>query len=195
MKEINIREIKKITKEFNAKENRGFNNPLLKDNYIKAIQNLNEIACRWSAYELGNFINDIALYTEHIFRPSNVFNYHIGTICIADLGALNFGCEISYPHPCVVVSSTKEFIQIVPCSSSKAEKGHRDILEATIEDGFKENTGLILDNTRWISKSRVLYHVGAVTKPFLKKIRIALSHYNYMDLETYYLSNGENRNN
>ena len=84
-------------------------------------------------------------------------------IVFVELGA-NIGNELSYEHFCVVLESYKDKIFVVPCSSSKITKVYdkqSNLLKEYIigkkdMDGFTKDTVLILNEAKWINKSRVL---------------------------------------
>ena len=116
----------------------------------------------FSIYELALFIKSRLTY----IAKKNYINktmYSKREIVFVELGA-NIGNELSYEHFCVVLESYKDKIFVVPCSSSKITKvydkqsnllkeyiiGKKDI------DGFTKDTVLILNEAKWINKSRVL---------------------------------------
>lgn len=174
-------------KKAGSKQERGLSNPVLKENYIKMLRNFNEYAGTLSSYELGNLINNFTMFfmeRNREVKPDR-YDYKIGTICMADMGPMNNGFELCYPHPCVIVAETKDFALIAPCSSSKAGKAHRDILDCSVRDGFLENTGIIMDNCRWIAKNRILYRVGMTTNSFINKLRKKMIRYISMDVKNF----------
>ena len=83
---------------------------------------------------------------------------------------MNFGFELSFPHPCVVLAQRKAFMLVAPCSTKKYGHNFDDILDGTTADGFQQNTGIIVDNVRWISKGRVIARMGKVRDDFLRKL-------------------------
>ena len=97
-------------------------------------------------------------------------NYDVGSILYCDFGAMNFGFELSFPHPCVVLAQRKAFMLVAPCSTKKYGHNFDDILDGTTADGFQQNTGIIVDNVRWISKGRVIARMGKVRDDFLRKL-------------------------
>jgi hypothetical protein len=182
-KSIISNEVKKST----AKKERGFSNPVLRANYIRVLKNFNEYASSLNSYELGNLINNFTMFfleKNQKVKPDR-FPYKIGTICMVDMGVMNNGYELCYPHPCVIVAQTKDFALIAPCSSSKSGKSHRDIFECSTQDGFLENTGIIMDNFRWIAKNRILYRVGMTKLGFVHRLRQEIVRYIHMDLDKF----------
>lgn len=89
-----------------------------------------------------------------------------GDIVEIDLG-LGYGYEMSYLHPCIVLEdSSAGFCFVAPCSTGKFGKKNKYIVDGTIEDGFKRDTGVLIDSIRCISKTRINKKVGKVSLEF-----------------------------
>lgn len=94
--------------------------------------------------------------------------------------------KYSYPHPSIVLESTYEKIFVVPCSTGKLKnaydcngKLYPEYLEGKKSEGFLQKTILILNDAKWISKSRVIRAFGRKVTPIffqsLKDSTFALS--------------------
>ncbi|WP_281217540.1 type II toxin-antitoxin system PemK/MazF family toxin [Lysinibacillus capsici] len=99
--------------------------------------------------------------------------YNVADIVLVDLG-LGYGFEMSYQHPCVILYESQGFCYVVPCSTGKYGKRNKFIMDAKRSDGFEDNTGILLDAVRCISKTRIISLVGQVNIDCLNKINEAL---------------------
>lgn len=101
---------------------------------------------------------------------TNPVHYSPRDIVEVELG-LGFGFEMSYRHPCIVVyNSGAGFCLVIPCSTGKFGKRNKYIVDGTTTDGFSENTGVLLDAMRCISKTRIHQKVGEITVPFFNRL-------------------------
>lgn len=121
-----------------------------------------------SVYDLAQWLlcssNWISNYKSTNRRP-----YSRGDIILVNLGSSNFGFEASYEHPCVVLFNGPDFIIVVPGSTGKYKKNSGFIFNCI--QGFRNPTGIQLDQIRYISKSRVtsgvLGNVGPTTLNYM----------------------------
>lgn len=78
---------------------------------------------------------------------------------------------MSYLHPCIVLEdSNAGFCLLVPCSTGKFGKKNKYIINGYTKDGFKSNTGVLIDSLRCISKTRINRKVGEVSLEFYDRI-------------------------
>lgn len=114
-------------------------------------------------------------YIDHYLNDNKVNpsydDYLAGEILLVDFGAMNFGYELSYPHPAIVINQTTAFVLVAPCSSQKNGRHLKNIMDGQKCDGFVQRTGVILDNVKWVSKGRVISRIGEVNKQFLNKLK------------------------
>lgn len=167
---INRKEVETYGKKSYSKSNLGFDEPYLLDAFNHTIDNTIDHFSESTSYELAQTINYIDHWMKDEKEKPIYENYGIGSILFVDFGAMNFGFELSYPHPSVVLGESDAFLFVIPCSTRKHGKYFPDILDGTKEDGFLSDTGVILDNCRWISKGRVIARMGKVTDEFLRRI-------------------------
>jgi len=104
--------------------------------------------------------------------------YKKGDVLWVDLG-MNIGSELSYEHPCIVLENRRGEVFIVPCSSSRISKTnnkktgkiYEEYIIGEISDGFQKRTVLLLNNSKWVSKSRVLKNLNVtLDKTFITKV-------------------------
>lgn len=142
------------------------------DDYLKKASEKTQNHFIYEAfYDKMNYVN----YVDHFVNDNKVNpvyeNYNSGEILFIDFGAMNFGYEISYPHPAVVISQRPAFVFVAPCSTKKNGRYLTNVLEGGKNDGFATRTGVILDNIRWLSKGRVIARLGMVNQSFLTKLK------------------------
>ncbi|MGL4848134.1 MAG: type II toxin-antitoxin system PemK/MazF family toxin [Clostridium sp.] len=100
----------------------------------------------------------------------NKVSFKRGDIVEIDLG-LGYGFEMSYLHPCIILEdSNAGFSLVIPCSTGKFGKKNKYIINGTKEDGFKKDTGVLIDSIRCISKTRINRKVGEVSLEFYDRI-------------------------
>lgn len=129
-----------------------------------------------SLYDLSSWIiskNRFLLQQKSI----NNKRYKRGQIIYIDFG-INYNGEISYNHPGVVLSETYSKVLIVPCSSSRIRKAYDaknklfpEYLIGEPTDGFTKKTVLLLDDVRWVSKSRILKDFPPISSNLFKNIQ------------------------
>lgn len=153
----------------NAKTNLGENDSELFNAFKLTACNIIDLISKFSVYEMGHWINNIDRWINNR-NVDNVKKYKRGSILNIDLGASNFRYEPSFTHPCVVLVNRYNSMLIVPCSSKKYGKGFPDIIDATVSDGFKKNTGIQIESIRWIHKNRVISVVGKASTQVLNEI-------------------------
>lgn len=77
------------------------------------------------------------------------------------LGSGNYGNELSYYHPAVILHNLFNSVLIIPCSSTISNGNYEIIGE--ISDGFLNKTSIQLNQIRIIDKKRILRNsVGGV---------------------------------
>ncbi len=161
--------MERMAKSTDAKAKPGSSNKTVFDTFKLTMLNLVEITKDYFVYDMINFINNIDRWIKNQVSE-NTTKYERGAIVFLDLGSLNFKYEPSYTHPCIVLENRKHTILIVPSSSKKFGKGFPDIIDATKNDGFSNNTGIQIESYRWVHKNRVISVVGRVSSGILDEI-------------------------
>lgn len=143
----------------------------LLDNFVELLKSMKVIEVSSIIWSMNRWINSKGNHNSKVFK--------IRDIVEVDLG-IGYGFEMSYRHPCIILKdSNAGFCLVVPCSKGKYGKSNKFIIDGTTADGFAENTGVLIDAIRCISKTRITNKVGQITVPFLDKINNAI-------LETYF---------
>lgn len=123
---IDLQKIEKLKKIFHIKNNITNTNESLLNQIDKIIdateENIKkstiEKSINWSYYK------NIWLKNEAKTLNDKFYNYERGDILISlDLGTMNIGTEIRYPHPCVVLyDNNEEWIIIAPITAAQIDK-------------------------------------------------------------------------
>ncbi len=122
-------------------------------------------------WSMNRWINSKGKFNSKTFATRDIVEVDLG---------IGYGFEMSYRHPCIILKdSNAGFCLVVPCSTGKYGKKNKFIIDGTKTDGFEENTGVLIDAIRCISKTRITNKVGQITVPFLDKLNDAI-------LETYF---------
>ncbi|MDU8975597.1 type II toxin-antitoxin system PemK/MazF family toxin [Clostridium perfringens] len=126
-----------------------------------------EKAINWSYFKNKWLLN------ENNNLAEKFYNYQRGDIVPSvDLGTLNIGTEIRYPHPCVVLYDGKEdWIIVAPITSAKIDENTKKLVihefEVYIEEQrrkpknpkefhFKKKSVIQIDQIQRVSKHRIL---------------------------------------
>lgn len=157
---IKRRQIDTLSKECDSKIKKGKENPDIYEEYIKSMWNKRDLIDTYSEYEMCHWTNFSDRYIKNR-ENKNIKSYKRGDIVFVDLGAVNFGFEPSFTHPCVVLKNDYNLIFVVPCSSKKYGTGFPEIIDAEISDGFAKPTGLQMNAIRFISKNRIISNTGS----------------------------------
>jgi mRNA-degrading endonuclease toxin of MazEF toxin-antitoxin module len=164
---------------------------LLQNNIFKFVKN-------FTIYEFCLWIKYMNFY---ILRKNEFYKnkYKKGDIVYIELGT-NIGNELSYIHPCVILEENRDNIFIIPCSSSKVSKIYdkkgniyKEYILASKNDGFTKDTVLLLNNIKWVSKTRIVNTMGKVSKELLNKLYEESFKYNYSH-QFYQLKKVEEKN-
>lgn len=154
----------------NAKINPGKNNSSSEKTFKNTIWNIIDKVGEFSIYEMSHWNNNIDRWLRNR-SYENMKPYKRGSIVLVDLGASNFKYEPSFSHPCIVLDERQRSILVAPCSTKKFGKGYREIIDANAGiDGFAQNTGVQVEELRWINKNRVISKLGKTSSRILNEI-------------------------
>ncbi len=171
MEKISKKHVEEIFRNTDGcKRIQGIDNESLSNVLDKAMENFRSYLSSLSVYEMAQAINSITHFLEEKESPKEKEEFMRGDIVIIDYGFMNFGYEFSFPHPSVVLCVMKNFIMVAPCTTKKFGRGYSDVLDAYKDDGFEENTGIILDQVRWVSSYRAISKIGTTSFRVLRKI-------------------------
>lgn len=123
---IDFEVIKELNKNIDIKKNHASTQSKLVQEVNKIVASTKtniegdtvEKAINWCCYK------DIWLKNETHSLKNEFYNYERGDIIISlDLGALNIGTEIRYPHPCVVLyDNGEDWIVVAPITAAQIDK-------------------------------------------------------------------------
>lgn len=158
------------TKSKNSKTKIGKTNEGLMKYFKNSIWNVIDKVGEFSIYEMAHWNSNIDRWLGNR-NYLNKKSYKRGQIVLVDLGATNFRYEPSFTHPGIILVERKMSILVVPCSTKKFGKGYREIIDAYAKsDGFVENTGIQVEEYRWINKNRVISELGNTGARVLNEI-------------------------
>lgn len=169
---IDRKKMDMTTKLKNSKSTLGKKNIDLSKVFKSTIWNLIDQVGEFTVYEMSHWNNNVDRWLRNR-SYLNQKDYKRGEILFIDLGAHNFKYEPSFSHPCIVLQQRTRSILIVPCSTKKFGKGYREIINAYAplnKDGFTQNTGIQIEDFRWVSKNRVISKVGKTSSRVLNEI-------------------------
>ena len=119
-------------------------------------QTMNNIFTEKSnAYELSNTMKSFSFWFSKRDSEPNYFPVQPGQVYYVDLGAYNLKYETGFIHSCLILKQCSTMILIVPGSTKKYGKKIFLIEDINAGDGFKENTGILIDQMRFVSITRI----------------------------------------
>lgn len=158
------------TKLGGAKTNSCKTNEGLMKYFKNNIWNVIDKVGEFSIYEMAHWNSNIDRWLGNR-NYLNTKSYKRGQIVLVDLGATNFRYEPSFTHPCIILEARQRSILVVPCSTKKFGKGYREIIDAyAATDGFSMDTGIQVEEYRWINKNRIISKLGKTGSRVLNEI-------------------------
>jgi mRNA-degrading endonuclease toxin of MazEF toxin-antitoxin module len=142
-----------------AKSTRGSQEPVVNEEFKKMTWNVIDEVGHWDVYNMGQWVKNIDRWSSTKGKTYTT-RYHRGDILMVDFGSVNYGFEFSYEHPCVVLVERKHHLLVVPGSTKKYNSPFPEYYDVTPSDGFARNTGILLEQMRWIHKNRVVTNTG-----------------------------------
>lgn len=103
---------------------------------------------------------------------SKITDINIGDIYMVDWN-LGYSPELSYEHPCVVISKTNEFLFVLPVSGQSQyleigyhpvehDDGNKNYRIVDVSDGFGKKCSIHICQAKTISSTRILYKIGSL---------------------------------
>lgn len=120
-----------------------------------------------SIYESSLWIES----NQNLLANKNKVNsrkYPMKSIVLVDLGIDTFGYEFCYEHPCIVLYNDYSRAFVVPCTSQPARRNEQGKLypgqlEGDVSDGFAKKTTILLNEAKFIDKTRIKRSFGKVS--------------------------------
>jgi hypothetical protein len=139
--------------------------------YLEFMKLHQDYAMISSAYDLANIIRSYNFWYKNKDIEPNIFDVNPGDVYYVDLGSFNLKYEEGYIHSCLVIKRFSGMVLVAPGSTKKYGKKNYLIEPVNAGDGFKENTGVMIDQLRCVSITRLRGTIiGQMNKPTLDKI-------------------------
>lgn len=127
-----------------------------------------------SIYESSLWIES----NQNLLANKNKVNnkkYPMKSIVLVDLGIDTFGYEFCYEHPCIVLYNDYSRAFVVPCTSQPARRDKQGKLypgqlEGDISDGFAKKTTILLNEAKFIDKTRIKRSFGKVGNTLFNEV-------------------------
>lgn len=169
---INENILKKYCEDVNYKSVQAVDEPEVVKEFLKYLEMQNEFMANTSAYQISSTMRSYATwYNNKDIRPKSSIASN-REVYYVDLGAFNLKWEEGYIHPCVVLKRYATTVLVIPGSTKQYGTGDPLIFDINAGNGFKENTGLLLDQIRCVSTTRLIRKLGCgkVSEPTFNEI-------------------------
>lgn len=188
---IKLRELRRISKDSRKKHVQSKDEIHIQASMYPFSREYSGYLESLDAYQSASIIDNISdwkLFHTNMVRVDegtdtySAYKYNSRDIVLVKLGGTNYGYEASYVHPGVVISEGYNWVLIAPCSTGRYGKGIPTILDAVGGvDGFRDNTGIQVDNLRVIDKWRIINKVGRLSSPKFNELtnKIIEVHHSY----------------
>ena len=172
--EIDRKIIEKIKNNTKYKNELLNNNEKLEKEFFTSLKKYEKTLINNSSYETALWIESNEKNISSIGKNNNI-KYKEGEIVLIDLGRNNYDNEFSYTHPAIIMKNTFNKIFIVPCTSQHPRKDSNgnifpENMIGTEKDGFEKKSVLLLYDTKFVDKNRVISKIGKVTKDFYNRL-------------------------
>ena len=142
MEDVDISYLKTMARDSNNKDKECTYSHKTIVELFYAQNNMNKsIRENFKLYELALWIIQLEKYR---IRKNQIVThrYNNKDIVYVNLGN-NWGNELSYEHPCVIIKSNYDKILVIPCSSSKIRTSRNENGEFTRFSRFKEKDRMV----------------------------------------------------
>lgn len=148
--------LRKFCENVAKKKVRAIEEPEVVEEFLKYTQMQNEFMKTASAYEISSIMRSFSTwYDNKDIEPKKSLASQ-REVHYVDLGAFNLKYEEGYMHPCLIVKKYGSSVIVIPGSTKKYGKKDDLIFDIQAQNGFKENTGLLLDQIRCVSTTRLI---------------------------------------
>lgn len=155
MKQIHETILKRYTENVLMKSSDALENSELIKEYFILQDLLNDFVQKENAYEVANTIKSFNYWNLNKDREPVGFKIKPKDVFYIDLGAFNIKYEESFLHSCLVIKKYGTMVLVVAGSSKKYGKNNFLIEDVQAGDGFRDNTGLFIDQIRCVSVTRI----------------------------------------
>lgn len=129
------------------------------------------------SYQTGLFVKSMDNWIDRHDKENQpldnkITSLNIGDILMVDWN-ISYSPELSYEHPCVVIGLLDNFLFVLPVSGQKQYleigyhpidkiEGDRNYRVVDVSDGFNKRCVIHLNQAKVISRTRILYKMGAL---------------------------------
>lgn len=154
---INQTVLRKFCEDVGKKDVLALNEPELIKEFLTYTQIHDEYMKNASAYNMASIIKSFSTWYEDNKKEPEICNsIKNRDVYYVDLGAYNLKYEEGFMHPCVVIKKHNSQVLVIPGSTKKYGIDNNMILDIEAGDGFTKNTGLMLDQIRIVSSTRIV---------------------------------------
>lgn len=155
MIKLNDHILKTIGEDITKKAVPAINEPALVKEFISYLQMQNDFLANNDAYEVANTLRSFEKwYKNKLTEPKEKF-IKPREVYYVDLGAFNLKYEEGFLHSCMVLKRHATSLIVIPGSTKSYGKNNPFIFDVEAGNGFRENTGLQLDQIRCVSSIRL----------------------------------------
>lgn len=166
MKHLNLDEriLRRYCEDVEKKKVLAVTESKLVQEFLTYMQLHNEHMKKANAYEIASTIRSFGTwYSNKDKEPNKMHVAQHRDVYYVDLGAYNLKYESGFIHPCIVIRRYGGNVLVAPCSSKKYGKEDDLIFDIEKGEAFRENTGVLLDQVRNVSVTRLKGKMGRVT--------------------------------
>lgn len=172
MERIDNNILTKYTEDVKMKSKDALDNKELVNEYFVFQNLLNKFIATGNAYEVANIMKSFNLWNLNKDREPKGFKIQPKDVFYVDLGAFNVKYEESFLHSCLVIKKFGTMVLVVPGSSKKYGKNNFLIEDINAGDGFRDGTGLFIDQIRCVSVTRIKgKKIGQVDDKTFKRVK------------------------
>lgn len=164
--------LKKYCENISYKSTAAINEPDLIKEFFKYQNMNNELGEELYAYDLSSNMRSFDFWFSKRNDEPRHFPVRAGEIYFIDLGAYNLKYETGFLHSCLILKQCSKMILVIPGSTKRYGRNNFLIEDVNAGDGFKEDTGVLIDQMRFVSITRIRGRkLGSVCPDTLKRIQ------------------------
>lgn len=163
--------LKKYCEDNSKKGIPAIKEPEVVKEFLKFMQLNQEFFSVCSAYDAASLMRSYGFWHDKKDSEPKVFSVNPKEVYYVDLGAFNLKYEEGFLHSCIIVKRYGTMVLVIPGSSKKFKKGNFLIEDVVAGDGFRDNTGVMIDQLQCVSITRIRgKKIGEVKEETFKRI-------------------------
>lgn len=163
--------LKRYAEDVTKKSVLAINETELVKEFLKYEELNHDFLLNSSAYEVANTLRSFKFWYDNKNSVPSNFRPKAKEVYYIDLGAFNIKYEEGFVHSCLIIKRFGDKVMVVPGSTKKYAMHNFLIEPVNAGDGFVQNTGVLIDQIRCVSVSRIVgTKLGTMTLPTFKKI-------------------------